>query len=119
MLLRVGPSIPGSFHGGVDELKPFVLSRVVWRRGQGQHLPPSFVADQRHNRLTSGAAHVTIGARIVRVGGHEPLLHREHKVVDSPQGGGWQRGIMPPEPHLKGADCLAKRLWRLSAVIKI
>ncbi|HEY8798623.1 MAG TPA: hypothetical protein VIP78_00580 [Candidatus Dormibacteraeota bacterium] len=94
VLLRVTPPIPCSLDRGVNQLQPFIFCSVVGRRRQRQQLPPPFVTDHRHYWLTAWAAHVAIGARAFRVGGHETLLHGEDEVVGGAQGGGRHRRIV-------------------------
>jgi hypothetical protein len=62
---------------------------------------------------------VAIGARALRVGGHEALLHRENEIVRGPQGCGRHWRIVSPQPDLKIPNRLAQRLRRLGAVIEM
>ena len=119
VLLRITPPIPCSLDGGVDQLEPLIFGRVVGRWWQREQLPPPFIADHRHDRLTAWPAHMAIGARALRVGGHEALLHGEDEIVCSSQGRGWHWWIVSAQPDLKIADGLAKWLRRFSAVIEM
>jgi hypothetical protein len=95
VLLCVTPSIPSSLDSGIDELEPLILSQIVRRRRQSQHLPPSFIANHRHHRLPPWPSNVAIGPRALWVRGHQALLHCEDEIVRSPKCRGRHRRVVP------------------------
>ena len=119
MLLRITPTVPRSLDGRINQLEPLGLSRIArWRR-QREQLPSPFVADHRHYWLTSRPAHVAIRARVLRIGGHEPLLYGEDEIVSSAKSGRWHWRIVSTQASLKCSDGLAQRLRRLGVVVEM
>jgi hypothetical protein len=118
MLLRVAPPIPCPLHGRLHQLEPFVFSSGVWRSRQGEHLPAPVIANDRHDRLATGPADVTIRPREVWVGGHQALLHSEDEVVRGMQGGGRHRRIAAAEAELESTNRVAQWFRSLGVVVE-
>jgi len=94
VLLRVTPPIPRALHGAFDQFQPFVVGGSARRWRQRQQLPQALVADYRDDGLPARSAGVAIRSRVLRVGGHQSLLHCENEVVRGMQRGGreWRGG---------------------------
>jgi len=61
---------------------------------------------------------VSIRTRVIGIGGHQPLLHREHEIVRGVKSRRRQRRICSPEPELERTDRFAQLLGSIDLVIK-
>jgi hypothetical protein len=61
---------------------------------------------------------MSIGSRVVGVGGHQPLLDSEHEVVSCMKGCSGHRWIAPSDAQLQSADCLTQRRRRFGLVVQ-
>lgn len=116
LLLGIAPAIPRPLDRALDQLEPFRVLACNGRGRKGEHLPSPVLPDHRHQRLTARPAGVPVRPGMVRVGGHDSLLHREDEVVSGGERGGRDGRIAPPEPDLKRADRLTQRGRRLARV---
>ena len=116
VLLRVAPAIPGAFHRCVDQVEPLVVGGAVRRSGEREHLPQAPVVHARDDRLALCAAAMPVRPRMLRVRGHQPLLHSEYQVVRCVQRGRRQRRVIAPQPHLQHANRLAQGVRRVFLV---
>jgi len=107
VLLRVAPTIPRALDRVIDQVEPLhVRGAVRWRR-EREHLPHPVIADQGHDRLAARPAVMSIGPRVIRVGGHQSLLNGEHQIVCRVKRRGRHRRIAPADAELKRVDRFA------------
>jgi hypothetical protein len=93
MLLRVTPPIPGAFDCALDQLQPGLVCRPAGRRRKREQLPHASVSNHGYDWLPAWPAGMSIWPRMLRVGGHQPLLDGKHEIVRGMQGCRRQRRI--------------------------
>ncbi|HEV2027097.1 MAG TPA: hypothetical protein VGS16_01030 [Candidatus Dormibacteraeota bacterium] len=118
VLLRIAPAIPCPLYRAVDKLEPLrVRGAIRWRR-QGEHLPHPVIAHDRHDWLAARPAYMSIGVGMVRVGGHQSLLHRKNKVMRGVQRSRRNRWVSPSEADLQRADRFTQVSRRFGPVLQ-
>jgi hypothetical protein len=118
VLLRVTPAVPRALDRAFDQLEPVLVRNATGRRRQREQLPQSLLAHDHDHGLSTGPARVSIGSRVLRVRGHQPLLNGENEIVRGVQGCGWQRRVGPTQADLQRADCFAKLLRHVDVVVE-
>jgi len=86
MLLRVTPPIPGAFDRALNKVQPGFVCRPAGRRRKREQLPHASVANYGYHWLPARPAGMSIWPRMLRVGGHQPLLDCKHEIVRGVQG---------------------------------
>ena len=118
VVLGVTPTVPCSLDRAVDELQPLCLDcGAGWRR-QREHLPEPIIGDHRHDRLAARPTGVAVGVGVVGIGGHQPLLDREHQVVGRVESGRWHWRIAPTQSELQRMDRFTQSRWCVGLVLE-